>query len=157
MLIEFGGLPGSGKSTLAAHLAERSGAVLLRIDDIEAALRRNGMTPGPAAYSVAHDVAASHLRRGLTVIADAVNPVEAARAGWSGLAAEMGARHVVVEAVCADPAERRRRITARGQSASGFDGVYEPRTDERLVVDTTRPLPVCHAEIARHLGLAATP
>ena len=44
-LIEFGGLPGSGKSTLARRLADRTGAVLLRVDEIEAAMRRNGLTP----------------------------------------------------------------------------------------------------------------
>ena len=62
-LIEFGGLPGTGKSTLARQLAERTRAVLLRIDEIEAAMRRNGLTPdqtGITAYSVAHDVAGSH-------------------------------------------------------------------------------------------------
>src|SRR4051794_16382507 len=110
MLIEFGGLPGSGKSTLAGRLADDLGAVLLRLDDIEGAIRRNGLTPGAAGYSVTHDVAAGHLRRGMTVIADAVNPVAAARAGWRDLAAELGVRHVVVETACADPAERRRRI-----------------------------------------------
>src|SRR5690242_21265769 len=107
-LIEFGGLPGTGKSTLAKHLAERSGAVWLRIDEIEAAMRRNGLTAeqtGVAAYSVAHDVAANHLARGLTVIADAVNPVAEARAGWRHLAGSAGARHLVVETVCPDPAE----------------------------------------------------
>jgi predicted kinase len=151
MLIEFGGLPGSGKTTLSAGLADHLGAVLLRIDTIEDALRRNGITPGPAAYSVAHDLAAAHLRRGFTVIADAVSGVAAARAGWSGLAAELGVRHAVVETVCADPAERRRRIAARGQTDSGFDGAYEPRTDDRLVVDTAKSVDSCRVEIERYL------
>jgi hypothetical protein len=84
-----------------------------------------------------------------------VNPVAAARAGWAGLAQQLGVRHVVIEASCPDAAERRRRIVARGRSASGFDGVYEPRADERLAVDTRRPIADCHAEIARHLRLAA--
>jgi predicted kinase len=154
-LIEFGGLPGTGKSTLAARLAARTGAVWLRVDEIEGAMRRNGLTPeqtGVAAYSVAHDVAASHLRRGLTVIADAVNPVAAARAGWRGLAAGTGARHVVIETDCPDPAERRRRLDAR-TAWEEVPMVYEPRDDERLRIDTTRPVGVCDGEIARHLGL----
>jgi predicted kinase len=155
MLIEFGGLPGSGKSTLAGHVAQRTGAVWLRIDEIEGAMRRNGLTAaqtGVAAYSVAHDVAASHLRRGLTVIADAVNPVAEARAGWRDLAAETGARHVVIETLCADPAERARRIAARGWYLAGWDGEYQPRTDERCTVDTARPVEDCRADIEHYLG-----
>ncbi|HEV2637745.1 MAG TPA: ATP-binding protein [Actinocrinis sp.] len=194
-LIEFGGLPGTGKSTLAQHLAARTGAVLLRIDEIESALRRNGLTPaqtGLAAYSVAHDLAASHLKRGMTVIADAVNPVEEARAGWRDLARECGARHAIIEACCPDPAEHRRRVENRtaGRTATQTGahadaepqpeapdrvapaaddlpgwvyptwpevclraGEYQPRTDDRLVVDTTAPLDDSHREVARYLGL----
>ncbi len=164
-LVEFGGLPGTGKSTLARHLAERTGAVLLRVDEIEAAMRRNGLTPdqtGVAAYSVAHDVAAPHLRRGFTVIADAVNPVREARDGWRELAAECGVRHVVIETRCAED-EHRHRVRTRPDDVPGWtypdwDGVlarkleYEPRTDERLVVDTARPVQVCHEDVARYLG-----
>ena len=39
MLIIFSGLPGSGKSTIARALARRLGAVYLRIDTIEQAIR----------------------------------------------------------------------------------------------------------------------
>jgi predicted kinase len=162
-LVEFGGLPGTGKSTLARHLAERTGAVLLRIDEIEAALRRTGLTAdqtGIAAYGVAHAVAGPHLRRGFTVVADAVNPVREARDGWRDLAAECGVGHVVIETRCA-PDEHRRRVETRPNDVPGWvypdwDGVlareYEPRTDDRLVVDTARPVEVCHAEVARYLG-----
>jgi predicted kinase len=165
LLIEFGGLPGTGKSTLAGHLADRIDAVWLRIDEIESALRRNGLTPaqtGIAAYSVAHDVAAGHLRRGLTVIADAVNPVAEARVGWRGLATETGARHVVIETYCPDEAEHRRRVDTRVADLPSWTypdwtdvragaGDYQRRTDDRLRVDTSRPVEVCHAEIASHL------
>ena len=169
LLIEFGGLPGSGKSTLAGHLADRVDAVWLRVDEIENAMRRNGLPTaqtGIAAYSVAHDVAAGHLRRGLTVIADAVNPVAEARAGWRALAAETGARHVVIETQCPDAAEHRRRVDNRvadipGWTYPDWEGVrarareYQRRTDDRLRVDTSRPIDVCRAEIAGHLGLPA--
>ena len=37
VLIAFGGLPGTGKSTIARALSARTGAVFLRIDEIEAA------------------------------------------------------------------------------------------------------------------------
>jgi len=32
---------------------------------------------------------------------------------------------------------------------------YEPRTDARLLIDTTRPLEECQADVIRHAGLAA--
>jgi len=162
-LVEFGGLPGTGKSTLARHLAERTGAVLLRVDEIEAAMRRNGLTPdqtGIAAYSVAHAVAEPHLRRGFTVIADAVNPVREAREGWRELAEACGVRHVVIETECASE-EHRRRVETRPNDVPGWvypdwDEVrkreYQERTDERLVVDTALPVEVCHAEVERYLG-----
>jgi predicted kinase len=154
ILVEFGGLPGTGKSTLAGRLAVETGAVWVRVDEIEGAMRRNGLTPeqtGVAAYSVAHDVAANHLRRGLLVLADAVNPVVEARAGWRDLAASLGSRHLVVETVCADLAEHRRRVETRDSDLPGWVHptwaqvqrtmeFYQPRTDERLVLDTTGPL-----------------
>jgi len=165
-LIEFGGLPGTGKSTLAGRLAHRTEAVWVRIDEIEGAMRRNGLTPeqtGITAYSVAHDIAAAHLRRGLTVIADAVNPVVEAREGWRQLAEVAGAHHVVIETACPDPAEHQRRVVGRASDLPGWTypdweqveqsaGDYQPRTDIRLVVDTTRPIEDCDREIAAHLA-----
>jgi predicted kinase len=164
-LVEFGGLPGAGKSTLAGWLAGQTGAVWLRIDEIEGAMRRNGLTPdqtGVAAYSVAHDVAASHLRRGLTVIADAVNPVHEARLGWRDLAAAAGCAHVVIETVCPDSAEHRRRIEARVSDLPGWVYPtwgevqqtalhYQPRTDPRLTLNTTRPVEESRRAIQTHL------
>ncbi|PRY42397.1 hypothetical protein CLV43_104230 [Umezawaea tangerina] len=127
-------------------------------------MRRNGLTPdqtGIAAYSVAHDIAASHLRRGLTVIADAVNPVPEARAGWRDLAVECAAEHVVIEVTCPDPDIHRRRVEERVSDLPGWtyptweqiqQRDYRPRTDDRLVVDTTHPVDACHDEIARYVG-----
>ena len=172
LLVEFGGLPGTGKSTLARRLAVDTAAVWLRIDEIEGALRRNGLTAeqtGVAAYSVAHDVAAGHLRRGLTVIADAVNPVAEARAGWRDLARSAGARHVVIETVCPDPAEHRRRVETRAADLPGWSypdwsqvraaaAGYQPRGDDRLVLDTTGPVDDSYGFlVARLAGLGPGP
>lgn len=43
MLIVFSGLPGTGKTTLARDLASRAGAVYLRVDTIEQAIRNAGV------------------------------------------------------------------------------------------------------------------
>jgi len=80
VLIALGGLPGVGKSALAKALARRIGAVHLRIDTIEQALRNAGReVSGPEGYLVARDLAADNLRSGHTVIVDAVNPLETTR------------------------------------------------------------------------------
>jgi predicted kinase len=53
-LIVFSGLPGVGKTTVARALAARLGAVHLRIDTIEQAMRAAGAERiGPAGYAVA--------------------------------------------------------------------------------------------------------
>lgn len=160
MLIEFCGLPGTGKTTLSRLVAAETGAILLRIDAIEAALQRHGLVPGPAGYAVAHDLADAHLRRGFTVIVDAVSPVEVARAGWRDLARACGVPHRVIETRC-EPGEHRRRVTERRADIPGLRyptwaevaaHEYGPRTDDRLVVDTGRPLAECVADIATYLG-----
>ena len=46
-LIVFSGLPGSGKSTIARGLATKIGAVWLRIDSLEQAIRDSGLVTGP--------------------------------------------------------------------------------------------------------------
>jgi predicted kinase len=46
MLIVFAGLPASGKSSIARALAQDLGAVWLRIDSIEQAIRESGAVLG---------------------------------------------------------------------------------------------------------------
>ena len=75
MLIVFGGLPGSGKTTLAREMARELGAVHLRIDSIEVALKRAGVEEmRDVGYRVAYAVAEDNLKLGRTVVADSVNP-----------------------------------------------------------------------------------
>ena len=114
MLIAFGGLPGVGKSALARALARRIGAVHLRIDTIEQAMRNAGHTvSGPEGYLVARDLAADNLRIGRTVIVDSVNPVATTRGYWHETAASMEVELVEVEVVCSDKREHRRRVESR--------------------------------------------
>ena len=87
MLIVFGGLPGTGKTTIARELARQLGAVHLRIDSIEQALRDDRTARhslDDAGYRVAYMVAADNLSIGRIVIADSVNPPSAARYGFGG-------------------------------------------------------------------------
>jgi predicted kinase len=83
-LIILAGLPGSGKSTLADGLSRHFSLPLFSIDPIEAAMWRGGLPrdqTGIAAYVVAQALAEEHLRLGLSVLIDAVNPIGRARRG----------------------------------------------------------------------------
>ena len=113
-LVVLGGLPGTGKSTVASVLARRIGAMHLRIDTIEQAMRDAGQTVvGPEGYLVARDVARENLRLGLSVIVDAVNPIAYTRELWPDVAAATAARLVEIELVCSDTGEHRRRVETR--------------------------------------------
>ena len=75
-LIVFAGLPGSGKSTIARELALRIGAIWLRADSIEQAIKDSGVVPGDlqdAGYRAAQAAAEDNLRLGWDVVADCVN------------------------------------------------------------------------------------
>jgi predicted kinase len=151
VLIVFAGLPGTGKTTLATQLAARLRCAIAQIDAIGSALRRAGATPDPiglADYVIAEAIAAATLQAGATIIIDAVNGVEPARAAWRDLARRHGVPLRIIELVCAD-AEHRRRVEQRLRS--GGDRAqptwadvqareYEPWRDDRLVLDSTRPL-----------------
>ena len=134
---------------LARGVADAIGATYLRIDTIETAIATTLMPyqGNPVGYVVAEWVAADQLTSGRDVVADAVNGVAAARAGWVALAARTGAALRFVEVWCSDAAEHRRRVATReaqlpGQGLPTWDQVlrrrYEPWPPElsgRLVVD----------------------
>ena len=148
LLIVFAGLPASGKSTLSRELARRTGAVWLRADSIEQAIKDSGVVPGElqdAGYRAAQAAAEDNLRLGRDVVADCVNDWQIARDGWRLAGERAGADVVWVEVVCSDPLEHRRRVETRVVNVPGLvppdwqavvEREYHPWTCERLVVDT---------------------
>jgi predicted kinase len=116
MLIILGGLPGVGKTTLALELARRLGAVHIRIDSIEQAIRESGVTVvslDDAGYRVGYALAEDNLRLGRIVIADSVNPLPITRDAWLAVADRAEVTAIEIEVVCSDPAEHRRRVEQR--------------------------------------------
>jgi predicted kinase len=157
-LFIFGGLPGVGKSELARYLSRRLGAAYLRIDTIEQTLRDTGQANiGPEGYVIAYNVAADNLRLGVDVVADSVNPLQVTRKAWRDVARQASARFHEIEVTCTDTAEHQRRVTMRKRGAPELplptwqdvlDRKYEPRANERVVIDTAGEAP---AESKRQL------
>ncbi len=153
MLIVIGGLPATGKTTLARLLAARIGGVHLRVDTIEQAIVRSGLTRhlvSPAGYVVGYALAEEHLRQGLTVVAESVNPLAVTRDSWRGAAAESAVPVVEVEVVCSDPLEHRHRVASRAVDIPDLplpdwqqvlDHAYEPWDRPHIVVDTAGQKP----------------
>jgi predicted kinase len=148
MLIVLGGLPGVGKTTIARELARLLGAVHIRIDSIELAIRESGVTVvsiDDAGYRVGYAIAEDNLRLGRIVIADSVNPLPVTRDAWRAVAARAEVSLAEVEVECSDEQEHRRRVEQRlglipALSGPPWDEVvsrdYRAWDREHIVIDT---------------------
>jgi len=165
LLIVLGGLPGVGKTTIARELVRALGAVHVRIDSIEQAIRTSCVGPvsvDDSGYRVGYAVAEDNLRVGRSVIADSVNPIPLTRDAWLRVATAAGVTAIEIELVCSDPVEHRRRVEEREIDVPGLqppswqavrDRDYRPWERAHLVVDTSLRSPAdCVAEIVNHLG-----
>jgi predicted kinase len=147
VLIILGGRSGAGKTTLARALATAIGAMHLRIDSIEQALRNIGRHVEADGYVAAHAVAEDNLRLGRTVIADCVNPWPLTRAAWRSVATRAGVRSIDVEVICSDVDEHRRRVESRIADIPGHqvptwaevvERDYRPWDTDRIIIDTAQ-------------------
>jgi predicted kinase len=149
MLIIFGGLPGAGKTTIARELARQLGAMYVRIDSIEQAIRDSetvNQAHNDAGYRVAYAIAEDNLRLGRTVVSDSVNPIRLSRDAWIDVAHRAQVRAAEVEVICSDPQQHRQRVETRSADISGLrlptweeviSRDYEPWGRKHIVIDTT--------------------
>jgi len=147
MLVVLSGLPGVGKTAIARELAVAMGAVHVRIDSIEQALRNEGLKVEGEGYSVAYALAEDNLRLGRIVVADCVNPLPLTRNEWRSVADRAGVRAVDVEVVCSDADEHKRRVESRSPDIVGHrpptwsevvERDYRAWDGERIIIDTAR-------------------
>jgi predicted kinase len=171
VVVQMHGEPGSGKSTVARAIAPRIGAVVLDKDVIKAALLRAGIGEAPAAaaaYEAYFAQAASLVNLGHSVILD--NPVfwPSVESRWLDLCERANSPAVLIECVCSDRFELRRRLATRAalesQPRAPLDlarhaGAAPTSFQPRLVIDTRLALPELVDEAVAYIddALAARP
>lgn len=152
VVVQMHGEPGSGKSTLASAIGWRLGAVVLDKDVIKAALLRSCVPEreaAAAAYEVYFAQGSALVEQGHSVVLD--NPVFWPRVEqrWLELSALAASPNILIECVCRDRAELRRRLATRDALESqprepldlrSHPGSAPTKYEPRLTLDTTRPL-----------------
>ena len=148
MLIIFGGLPGTGKTTIARELARQIGAMHVRIDSIEQAIRDCKQVAAPLndeGYCVGYIIAQDNLRIGRTVVADSVNALQITRDAWLKVGQQAQVETIEIEVICSDSLEHRSRVERRSPDIFGlrlpsWEEViareYHPWNREHIVIDT---------------------
>lgn len=118
-MIVVTGLPGTGKSTLADRLAGKIGAPAFAGDWLLGALKPHGVLRGldrasllAMYYDLLGTLVARQLMLGQSAIVDCLVDEEVV-ARWRELAERYGARLAIVECVCSDEGEHRRRLERR--------------------------------------------
>lgn len=164
MLVIFGGLPGVGKTTIGQELARQIGAMHVRIDSIEQAIRDcTPVVPPPldeAGYRIGYAIARDNLRIGHPVVADSVNPLLITRDAWLKVGQNAQVETVEIEVICSDSREHRSRVETRLQDISGlrlptWDEVvsreYHPWNREHIVIDTANRSVAQNVKILREV------
>lgn len=165
LLYIFGGLPGTGKSELSKYLSEITGAMYLRIDTIEQALKNNGISNiHDEGYKVAASIASENLKLGQSVVADSTNPVNESRELWRNAATSSSSQFIEIEITCSDLLEHKQRIETRVSDIqelklptweSVVERDYDQWMTKRVVIDTAgRSLDQSRYDLINALGFS---
>lgn len=163
LVVQMHGEPGSGTSTLARALAPRIAAVALDKDVIKAALLRSGIDErraGAASYEAYFSLGRAFVEQGYALILDSPVFWPRVEARWLALSSLAGSPPILIECVCADRDELRRRLRSRDALASQprapldllrHPGAAATTVEPRLRLDTTRPLDELTDEAAAYV------
>ena len=117
VLVLFSGLPGTGKTVLARRVAQYLHIPLLAKDRIQSVLRIRGLSDSgtPDGYHIMLDLADEQLSLGVSVVLDAVFPMEGFRSAARDIAHRNSANFRPIYCYCSDPSVWRERMKGREQ------------------------------------------
>ena len=121
-LIMFSGLPGGGKTTLARNIAQQLSISLFSKDHLESVLLNNDLTEGNSIYSyyLILELAELHLSLGISVILDAVFPLEGFRTTVKEMTLKHDANLKIIYVHCSNENVWKNRMQNREQFYEGF-------------------------------------
>lgn len=163
LLIALKGHPGCGKSAVAKHLGTQLAIPVIDKDDIKDLLV-GYPDPGGLAYVAMFRIARRQLLLGMHAVCDSPLSENLGYMAACRIAAETGARLVVIECICSSPTLWRQRIEQRAAlgepthdiaSWSDLERHMQRRHESysypidvpHLVVDSARPREVVEAEV----------
>jgi predicted kinase len=150
-IIVVSGLPGSGKSTIAEAIAAKLHYPIFSADPIESSILKSNINrsaeTGLAAYFVIQTLASEQLKLAMSVVIDAVSPINEARGMWRELAQKYNAQLIIIECIVQEDLHKK-RLQSRVRNMHGLPEVtwddvekrkkeYVPWEEERLIVDTS--------------------
>jgi predicted kinase len=117
MLVLTTGLPGTGKSRVARFVGKELHAPVIDKDVIKSALLERGEEDwnrsGSLSYTIIRELAQELLKQGFDVVVDSPGHYHRFQAAMVAVAEEQGSEIRVIQTVCSDEEERRRRFAKR--------------------------------------------
>jgi predicted kinase len=117
VLVLTTGLPGTGKSRVARFVGKELHAPVIDKDVIKSALLERGEADwnrsGSLSYTIIRELAGELLKQGFDVVVDSPGHYHRFQSDMVAVAEEQGSELRVIQTICSDEEERRRRFAKR--------------------------------------------